>query len=614
MTVNHILITLATLLLQAEAAKAQSCYVRLTDASGIDTEPYQQGLEAAACSLRAVFPAEFQQSFKVFDLGFYLHNPVTTGYPQIFEYAKADAATRSPYYLLFCKQTDPTGVYTKFWVDLKLPTTGKFGCIDLLSPTLRSDIKKKIEYVTTTTYAQDENLFFQYARAEKAAMAALQKIVADFVECCDLQARNAESTNACNAFLFPADLKEVTYSGEHYIEMKQDVDNNFGQPFPKPHFLSGRAANAQSPLACVSGLNITASTVFNGNEIFEKIKIRGKGETQVSDVNIPIDFTEQIAAQDAVSKQITANLTGQLPYMAVFLDDFKIKWEMKVKKVGEPEGDWEPVGESINDWYLTLKKPIAEESGKGYLHFHTLFDISCRYGKGYSDLELTNGVWGHFAGRQVKRADGQPLKYYGQWSGGTLASKTSELLQNKDGMCMAWTRLLLDALKVHGFKESDNFVIVTAAQSEGFFIKEWKRNVTQGTSGNPNYPYKNIANNPLYNTNNSYNWASAEVILDKASVSQNNSNPQSDFRNHIFARINGTFYDPSYGLSYMKSVIIPDPIDPSMTIETIPLLDNYASCFYNTDPNNPSQYNIQMNTNTTSDIFVISRTVGYISH
>jgi hypothetical protein len=450
MTVKYILITLATLLLQTEAAKAQSCYVRLTDASGIDTEPYQQGLEAAACSLRAVFPTEFQQSFEVFDLGFYLHNPVTTGYPQIFEIAKTDAATRSPYYLLFCKQTDPTGVYTRFWVDLKLPTTGKFGCIDLLSPTLRSDIKKKIEYVTTTTYAEDENLFFQYARAEKAAMAALQKIVADFVECCDLQARNAESTNACNTFLFPADLKEVTYSGEHYIEMKQDVDNNFGQPFPKPHFLSSRAANAQSPLACVSGFNVTASTVFDGNEIFETIKVRGKGETQVSGVTITVNFAEQIATQDAGNKQITVNMTGQFPYMAVFLDDFVIKWEMKVKKVGESEGDWEPVGESVNDWYLTLRPPKPEGTVVGYAHYHTLFDISCRYGQGHSELELINGVWGHFTSKQVKRADGQPLSYYKTWvfPSGSTSVYTNELLQNKEGQCNAWAKIFLDVLKV----------------------------------------------------------------------------------------------------------------------------------------------------------------------
>jgi len=591
MRINTTTILLATILLLLQVlASAQSCYIRLTDASGINTDTYQPMLEAAACSLRAVFPSEFQQSFKVYDVGFYLHNTVTAGYPQVFEMARNDVDAQSPYYLLFGKQTDKMGIYTRFWVDLKLPTTGKFECIDLLSPTLRGDIKKKIEYVTVTTYAHDGNQFSQYALAEATAMAALQKIVADFVECCDLQARNAESTNACNAFIFPADLKEVTYSGEHYIEMKQDGDNDFGQPFPKPHFLSSQTASAQSPLACVSGFSITAATLFSGNEIFETIMIRGKGETQVSGVPITINFAKQIAAQDAVSKQITANLTGQLPYMAVFLDDLKIKWEMKVKKAGEPQGDWEPVGECVNDWYLTLKHPIAEESGKGYLHFHTLFDISCRYGKGYSDLEMASGVWGHFASRQVKRADGQPLKYYGQWSGGNLAAKTSELIMLKDGECTAWARIFLDVLKVHGFKEDDNIVTVKAVGSSGFFIKEWQKIPVQGSFPNTEYPYKNVRGTPPYNSNNTYNWEYAEVTLKKSSESQNNNNPRSDFDRHRFAKIKGVLYDASYGVSYgspstiqIPSVQFPGQFDD---LQEIRLLDNVVSAYYSQYPGN----------------------------
>jgi hypothetical protein len=402
---------LLLLLFQTLPTNAQTCYIRLADASGIDTEPYQQGLESAACSLRAVFPTEFQQSFKVYDVGFYLHNTVTTGYPQIFEIARNDVSVLSPYYLLFGKQTDRNGIYTKFWVDLKLPTTGKFGCIDLLSPTLRGDINKKIEYVTTTTYENDGGQFFQYAQAEKAAMEALQKIVADFVECCDLQARNSESTSACNAFLFPASLTAVTFSDTNYIEMKRDGDSNFGQPFPKPHYLNTRPSNEQSPLAHVGGCNVSALAKFAGNENYDIIMVRGKGEIKVNGVDITVDFAERTAEQDPVTKQITANMVGTLPSKVVFLDDFIIKWEIKVKKAGKSEGGWEPVGECVNDWYLTLRQPKPEEPGKGYLYFHTLFDISCRHGIGETEDQLIKGVWEHFTGRQVKRADGQPMKY-----------------------------------------------------------------------------------------------------------------------------------------------------------------------------------------------------------
>jgi hypothetical protein len=207
---------------------AQSCYERLFDASGVDTAPYQQALEDSACALRAVFPAEFQGLFKVYDVGFYLHNTVTSGYPQVFETAKDTVASKSPYYLLFGKQTDQNGIYTRFWVDLKLPTTGKFGCIDLVSPTLRADIKRKIEYVTSETYKNDGKAYYLYAHAEMEAMAALKKIVKDYVNCCNLQSRNTGDSSSCQAFLFPASLTEVTYSGLNYIEMKQDVVHTTG--------------------------------------------------------------------------------------------------------------------------------------------------------------------------------------------------------------------------------------------------------------------------------------------------------------------------------------------------------------------------------------------------
>ncbi len=595
---------LLLLLFHTLPTNAQSCYTRLADASGIDTEPYQQGLEAAACSLRAVFPTEFQQSFKVYDVGFYLHNTVTTGYPQIFEIARNDVSVLSPYYLLFGKQTDRNGIYTKFWVDLKLPTTGKFGCIDLLSPTLRGDINKKIEYVTTTTYENDGGQFFQYAQAEKAAMEALQKIVADFVECCDLQARNNESTSVCNAFLFPASLTEVTFSDTNYIEMKRDGDSNFGQPFPKPHYLNTRPSNQQSPLAHVGGCDVSALAKFAGNENYDTIKVRGKGEIKVNGVDITVDFAERTAEQDAVTKQITANMVGTLPSKVLYLDDFTIKWEIKVKKAGESEGGWEPVGECVNDWYLTLRQPKEEKPAVGYLHFHTLFDISCRHGIGETEDQLIKGVWEHFVGRQVKRADGQPMKYYGQWSGGNLATNTSELLQRKDGMCMAWTRILLDVLKVQGFSEKGNFIVVKPRSSQYMLVKTWKKTVNIGTSQNFEYPFKNEENNPIY-VNNSYKWLLSEVLLNASLPSQNNSNPQSDFGNHVIAKIKGKLYDPSYGTYYGLTEKIKDPLDPLEMVDAVSEMNKNISA-YTIKPFSDRIHYIQINDDfNLGDIIVV---------
>ena len=132
---------------------AQLCfgqnYVRLDDASGFNTDPYQTELIEAADSLLAVFPSEFQSQFKVFDFGFYLHNEdFEEGLAGVFEKVIQDAEQLSSYYLLFGKQTDANGIYTKFWVDLKLPSTGDFSCMDLISSTLRESLVKKYEIST----------------------------------------------------------------------------------------------------------------------------------------------------------------------------------------------------------------------------------------------------------------------------------------------------------------------------------------------------------------------------------------------------------------------------------------------------------------------------------
>lgn len=111
--------------------QAQSCYIRLSDASGITPTQYQlDSLESASCRLRDSLPVAFQDSFKVYDFGFYQHNEnMVGGYPEMFQAAIAQVESQSQYYLLFGKQTDKTGVYTKFWLALKMPNSHIFSCI-----------------------------------------------------------------------------------------------------------------------------------------------------------------------------------------------------------------------------------------------------------------------------------------------------------------------------------------------------------------------------------------------------------------------------------------------------------------------------------------------------
>ena len=109
---------------------AQNYYIRLSDASGINTDPYQVELEAAAKDLVLAMPKEVQDSFKVFDLGSYLLQEKTDStYLGFFNLAKKKAATLSKYYLLIGKKSTTEGVFTDFEVDLELPHWGKFACV-----------------------------------------------------------------------------------------------------------------------------------------------------------------------------------------------------------------------------------------------------------------------------------------------------------------------------------------------------------------------------------------------------------------------------------------------------------------------------------------------------
>jgi hypothetical protein len=125
---------------------------------------------------------EFQNSFKVYDFGFYLHNEnMVGGYPEMFQAAITQLETQSPYYLLFGKQTDKTGIYTKFWFVLKMPTTAQFSCMTTLQ---REVYKKRVEVKTNEKYAANQNAYFTYQEAEIEGIQELIKIIAEIKDCC----------------------------------------------------------------------------------------------------------------------------------------------------------------------------------------------------------------------------------------------------------------------------------------------------------------------------------------------------------------------------------------------------------------------------------------------
>jgi hypothetical protein len=108
---------------------SQSCYVQKTDASDIDVSHNQTQLEGSACELKNAIPTTYSLNFKVFSYGFYMLNPsMVNGVEQMRLRAKTQSEAESQYFLLIMKQSSSEGLYTKFFVEIKLPTVGVFAC------------------------------------------------------------------------------------------------------------------------------------------------------------------------------------------------------------------------------------------------------------------------------------------------------------------------------------------------------------------------------------------------------------------------------------------------------------------------------------------------------
>lgn len=381
---------------------------------------------------------------------------------------------------------------------------------------------------------------------------------------------------------------------------------NTGVPFKKPAaYVSGSKPRLA---ACFRENGVLSICPTSGSTTNSLVKRYARGIVlDVPGMTLPIKQLLKTGTAQTYEYTVEPVALGFLPDKVQYFEKFRVKWEWSMSEDGN--GVWEEAGISENTLYVTLQKPKLEEPIKGYAYFHTLIDIGCKQANGATDFaSLLAGVWGHFSGRSVKRVDGTLLTYYGNWAGGNLATTTASMLLDNDGMCMAWTRLFLDVLKVQGLKEEDNFIVVRPRASNGFFVKNWVVYSGNGTSGNPLYPYKNIKGIPFYAGNN-YNWDYAEVYIGQPMPSQNNVNPQSDFGSHIFARVNGVLYDPSYGVVYGISEVknVPTLDDPDIfeMVKTVSVLDNEGISAYYLIASNPLIYNIQMNPFELGDFIVI---------
>lgn len=194
----------------------QNCYKWFYDAAGASPSQGQiNSLNSASCILVDSFPLDFRDSFKVFDFGFYVHHETMQGgYPKAFETAINKIEDESKYYLAFGKQTDQSGIYTKIWVSLKLPSSGQFSCMSELQ---REIYNSRIEISVSNKYESLKKSPSLYHDAEIEGISELIKIINEIKECCLVGAKNKRLSSCDNC---SSELIEKYFEYNNYTKVQ----------------------------------------------------------------------------------------------------------------------------------------------------------------------------------------------------------------------------------------------------------------------------------------------------------------------------------------------------------------------------------------------------------
>lgn len=162
-------------------------YQVLAENTGINIEAYLPLLVNEANKLIDSLPTTFQSDFKIYSIGFYLHSDkFVGGIPNEFQRAIDTVDIKSPYSILFGRQSSEKESVVKYWLRLKLPTSGIFSCY---TPADLSLIHTKLNGILNSNLSVNPNS--SMLEAEILMMKEFIKIVSEAKRCC-LAGRSSE--------------------------------------------------------------------------------------------------------------------------------------------------------------------------------------------------------------------------------------------------------------------------------------------------------------------------------------------------------------------------------------------------------------------------------------
>ena len=309
--------------------------------------------------------------------------------------------------------------------------------------------------------------------------------------------------------------KTVSFSGD--LVIKKDDYYNSKTNYVAPQWTSTNTI--QSPVAYVSGVAPTVSATFMISCANVPTSVMIKGTS--SDTTI---FAPKAATISGSTFTYPAT-KGSKVFKAGLIRYFKsyvINWEFSF----DGGITWKGSIPTSNTLYVTKATPYTV--GGVTCNYETVFYLSCKNANLQTlDTAIISHAWSEFTDQILLNCKGDSLHYYKNWSCPNVTLAT--MLCYRDGECYTFAYLFLAMLKVQGIALTNNYVYVDSNYST-FLVK--------------NYTFSNLVSANTYSSKTDLIGVGGMCKKD----------PPSNFNNHGIAKINGVYYDPSYGVIYGKSI------------------------------------------------------------
>jgi len=162
-------------------AQSDSCYVRLGNYSGVNSDGDQSRLNEVACDLINTFPVPYQDSFRVFDYLFYsIPKDIREGKEKILETVIQRIKLQRPYYVLF-GMINGRNDQPEIFVKLNLPRKSIFECY---SETQRKILEIRIQTLANQRFKELQYAPFKFPEAEKEGIKKLKDFILEATNCC----------------------------------------------------------------------------------------------------------------------------------------------------------------------------------------------------------------------------------------------------------------------------------------------------------------------------------------------------------------------------------------------------------------------------------------------